>query len=36
MMYTEEGRETAQRLWAETLEELEFGGVKEALSKLDV
>ena len=29
MMYTADGKETADRLWEETLRELEFAGVRD-------
>jgi hypothetical protein len=33
MMYTDHGQRMSERLWAETLEELKFAGVKETLRK---
>lgn len=31
MMYTPKGKRTTERLWEETIEELEFAGVSETL-----
>ena len=33
-MYTPEGKAAAERLWRETLEELDFAGVKEILRSM--
>ena len=33
-MYTSEGKDVAERLWNQTLHELEFGGVKDALASI--
>jgi hypothetical protein len=35
MMYTESGRKTTNRLWEETLDELEFAGVREMTRPLN-
>jgi hypothetical protein len=32
-MYTDQGHQVSERLWDETLEELNFAGVKEKLRK---
>ena len=35
-MYTAEGKAATERLWRETLEELEFAGVKDILRSMGV
>lgn len=34
MMYSSEGKATMERLWSETLVELEFAGVKDILNSM--
>jgi hypothetical protein len=34
MMYTPEGQKTTERLWEETLDELNFAGVKEIINSM--
>ena len=34
IMYTEEGKKVAEQIWKETLEELEFAGVKQILDQI--
>ena len=36
MIYTAEGKAATERLWRETLEELEFAGVKDILRSMGV
>jgi hypothetical protein len=33
-MYEKEGKDTAERLWNETIEELNFAGVRDILSSI--
>ena len=35
-MYTREGKAAADRLWRETLDELDFAGVREILRSMGV
>ncbi|KAF2684538.1 putative short-chain dehydrogenase/reductase family protein [Lentithecium fluviatile CBS 122367] len=35
LMYTDEGRETVERLWTETLEEFRFAGVEDVLGAVE-
>lgn len=36
MMYEKEGKETAERLWRETIEELNFAGVSNILTSMSM